>query len=85
LLGIAGLDPLRDEALLYAKLLSEAGVPTETRLFKGVPHAFRRFGSALKASQDWDDCVEQGLHWCLSKPKATGKFDVKVFDADSSA
>ncbi|EAT77288.1 hypothetical protein HBH56_186170 [Parastagonospora nodorum] len=76
--GIAGLDPLRDEALLYAKLLSEANVPTETRLFKGVPHGHRRFGDALKASKHWDDCVEEGILWVLSKPQATGKFEVKL-------
>ncbi|KAJ4319969.1 hypothetical protein N0V94_003639 [Neodidymelliopsis sp. IMI 364377] len=76
--GIAGLDPLRDEALLYAKLLSEENVPTEITLFKGVPHGHRRFGKALKASDHWDECVDQGILWALSKPQATGKFDVKV-------
>jgi acetyl esterase/lipase len=76
--GIAGLDPLRDEALLYAKLLSESNVPTEIRLFKGVPHGHRRFGDALKASKHWDDCIEEGILWVLSKPEATGKFDVKL-------
>lgn len=76
--GIAGLDPLRDEALLYAKTLAEANVPTEIRLFKGVPHGHRRFGKALKASDDWDQCVDEGILWVLSKPTATGKFDVKV-------
>jgi len=76
--GIAGLDPLRDEALLYAKLLSEAGVPTDIRLFKGVPHGHRRFGDALRASKHWDDCIEEGIQWVLTKPKATGKFEVKL-------
>lgn len=76
--GIAGLDPLRDEALLYAKLLAEAGVPTEVRLFKGVPHGFRRFGSALKASADWDKAVEDGIAYARKKPAASGKFDIKV-------
>jgi acetyl esterase/lipase len=76
--GIAGLDPLRDEALLYAKLLSEAGVPTEVRLFKGVPHGFRRFGPALSASAQWDKAVEDGIAWVHEKPAATGKFDIKV-------
>lgn len=76
--GIAGLDPLRDEGLLYAKLLSEANVPTETRLFKGVPHGHRRFGDALKASKHWDDCIEEGILWTLSKPQASGKFEVIV-------
>lgn len=76
--GIAGMDPLRDEALLYAKLLSEAGVPTDITLFKGVPHSYRRFGKALKASEHWDECVDGGILWVLSGPKATGKFDVKL-------
>jgi acetyl esterase/lipase len=76
--GIAGLDPLRDEALLYAKLLAEADVPTDITLFKGVPHGHRRFGDALKASKHWDDCVEDGILWVLSSPQATGKFDVKL-------
>jgi acetyl esterase/lipase len=76
--GIAGLDPLRDEALLYAKLLTEANVPTEIRLFKGVPHGHRRFGDALKASKHWDECVEEGILWALSKPEATKKFEVKI-------
>ncbi|OAL51449.1 alpha/beta-hydrolase [Pyrenochaeta sp. DS3sAY3a] len=76
--GIAGLDPLRDEALLYAKLLAEANVPTEIRLFKGVPHGHRRFGKALKASDHWDQAVDEGILWALSKPAATGKFNVKV-------
>lgn len=76
--GIAGLDPLRDEGLLYAKLLSEAKVPTITRLFKGVPHGHRRFGKALKASDDWDQTIFDGINFVLSNPTATGKFEVNV-------
>ncbi|KAF1957667.1 alpha/beta hydrolase fold-3 domain-containing protein [Byssothecium circinans] len=76
--GIAGLDPLRDEALLYAKTVAEAGVPTDIRVFKGVPHGFRRFGNALKASAEWDRTLEEGIWWAIGKPKATGRFDVKV-------
>lgn len=76
--GIAGLDPLRDEALLYAKKLAEANVPTDIMLFKGVPHGHRRFGKALKASDHWDECVDKGILWALSKPQATGKFMVNV-------
>ncbi|KAF2128693.1 alpha/beta-hydrolase [Dothidotthia symphoricarpi CBS 119687] len=76
--GIAGLDPLRDEALLYAKLLAETNVPTEITVFKGVPHGHRRYGKALKASDHWDECVDEGISWVLSKPASTGKFTVKV-------
>lgn len=76
--GIAGLDPLRDEGLLYAKMLAEAGVPTDVSLFKGVPHGFRRFGDQLGACARWDEVVERGILWALEKPMASGKFEVKV-------
>jgi acetyl esterase/lipase len=76
-IGIAGMDPLRDEALLYAKSLAEANVPTEIRLFKGVPHGYRLFAQ-LKASKDWDECVNEGILWALERPKPTGKFHVKL-------
>ncbi|KAF2750397.1 alpha/beta hydrolase fold-3 domain-containing protein [Sporormia fimetaria CBS 119925] len=76
--GIAGLDPLRDEGLLYAKLLAEAQVPTDVHLFKGIPHGARRFGDQLKANRKWDEVHQQGILWALSKPKATGKFEIKA-------
>ncbi|KAL2136179.1 hypothetical protein VTI74DRAFT_5057 [Chaetomium olivicolor] len=63
--GIAGLDPLRDEGLLYAKMLTESGVPTDVHLFKGVPHGFRRFGEKLSASEKWDEVMENGIRWAL--------------------
>ncbi|KAF9874365.1 alpha beta hydrolase fold-3 domain containing protein [Colletotrichum karsti] len=76
-LGIAGLDPLRDEGLLYAKHLTEAGVPTDVHIFKGVPHGFRRFGDKLSESKHWDDVVDNGIKWALTKPAATGEFVIR--------
>ncbi|KAK0648298.1 Alpha/Beta hydrolase protein [Cercophora newfieldiana] len=75
--GVAGLDPLRDEGLLYAKLLAESGVPTDVSLFRGVPHGFRRFGEKLSESKRWDSVVETGISWALSGPEA-GEFVVKT-------
>ncbi|KAH8897964.1 alpha/beta-hydrolase [Thozetella sp. PMI_491] len=76
--GIAGLDPLRDEGLLYAKMLTEAGVATDINLFQGVPHGFRRFGEKLSACERWDEVMENGIRWALNKPQATGEFNVKT-------
>ncbi|MFE5857605.1 alpha/beta hydrolase [Streptomyces sp. NPDC056500] len=39
-ISTAGLDPLRDEGLLYGLRLSQAGVPTEVHNFPGAFHAF---------------------------------------------
>jgi acetyl esterase len=36
----AELDPLRDQADLYAARLGEANVPVELRRFEGIPHGF---------------------------------------------
>ncbi|CAK7564048.1 MAG: hypothetical protein SEPTF4163_001931 [Sporothrix epigloea] len=78
--GICGLDPLRDEGLLYAKLLTEkAGVPTDVHLFRGVPHGFREFDpDKLSVSRDWDATMVNGIVWALSKPAASNKFDIQV-------
>ncbi|KAG5914543.1 hypothetical protein E4U42_000438 [Claviceps africana] len=66
--GIAGLDPLRDEALLYSELLAEAGVPTDTYVFPGMPHGFRLFTQACQ-SKRWDAILAHGVTWALSKPE----------------
>ncbi|CAK4026369.1 AB hydrolase superfamily [Lecanosticta acicola] len=76
--GIAGLDPLRDEAILYAKLLAENGVATNVHLFKGVPHGFRRFGGKLTASAHWDQVLHDGIRWALNNPSPGGLFNVTV-------
>ncbi|KAG7102408.1 AB hydrolase superfamily protein B1A11.02 like [Verticillium longisporum] len=74
--GVAGLDPLRDEGLLYSQLLAEAGVPTDTYVFEGVPHGFRRFGD-LSQSKRWDSVLAHSVGWSLSQPKAN-EFLVKT-------
>ncbi|KIX97710.1 uncharacterized protein Z520_06488 [Fonsecaea multimorphosa CBS 102226] len=61
----AGMDPLRDEALLYADKLKRNGVPTKVHVFPGLPHGFRRF-ETLKASRRWDEVIVEGIQWCLS-------------------
>ncbi|KAM3420434.1 hypothetical protein BST61_g3707 [Cercospora zeina] len=78
--GIAGLDPLRDEALLYAKFLAEHGVATDVHVFKGVPHGFRRFGEKLALSADWDKVMHDGVRWALSHPPANLEMVVNVHE-----
>ncbi|KAF4989382.1 hypothetical protein FGRMN_9151 [Fusarium graminum] len=77
-LGIAGLDPLRDESILYGQKLVEAGVPTDVQVFSGLPHGFRRFGDQLTESKRWDAVMENGIKWALSNPAPTGKFEIKL-------
>ncbi|KAF4437907.1 hypothetical protein F53441_12913 [Fusarium austroafricanum] len=77
-LGIVGLDPLRDEALLYAKMLTEAGVPTDVNLFIGLPHGFRSYEEKLSASARWDKVIEDASHIMLFEAGA----DISARDDD---
>lgn len=38
-LQVCGLDPLRDDGLIYEKVLRQAGTDTGTNVYKGLPHA----------------------------------------------
>ncbi|KAI5923498.1 Alpha/Beta hydrolase protein [Camillea tinctor] len=75
--AVAGLDILRDEGLLYAETLSEAGVPTDIHMFPGLPHSFAMFPE-LSEVQRWNRVMDEGISWILSKPIATGRFDIKL-------
>ncbi|KAJ9604898.1 hypothetical protein H2200_010287 [Cladophialophora chaetospira] len=75
--GIAGNDPLRDEGILYGKLLADNGVPTNIHVFKGVPHGFRRFGEKLSVSKEYDAVIEEGIRWALTKPSTSAPFIVQ--------
>ncbi|KAL4804104.1 Alpha/Beta hydrolase protein [Aspergillus unguis] len=76
--GVAGRDILRDEGLLFAKFLAENGVPTQTNVFKGVPHGFRRYGNKLSVCEKWDEVMAEGVKWALSSP-AAGPFEIHAF------
>ncbi|KAI1611661.1 Alpha/Beta hydrolase protein [Exophiala viscosa] len=77
-LGIAGSDPLRDEGLLYGKLLAENGVPTTIHVFQGLPHGFRRFGEKLSACAVWDDVMEDGIRQALKRPPRSMEYKIQV-------
>jgi len=50
-LQICGLDPLRDEGLLYERLLREQGIPTKLDIYPGVPHGFDALLPGLTAAK----------------------------------
>ena len=49
--AICGMDPLRDDAIIYEKYLREAGVETDGRIYPGLPHCWWSMLPHLKASE----------------------------------
>lgn len=79
---VAGLDPLRDDGLIYEKVLSENGVPTRLDVYKGMPHGF--FGSLMTHLKQGRKChinTIAGFGWLLKKDVDLEKTkeDIKEF------
>lgn len=61
---ITGLDPLRDEAFLYEKLLKEKNTTTKADVYPGLPHTFWTF-PGLRSSASWMVDTVNGVKWLL--------------------
>jgi acetyl esterase len=57
----AELDPLRDQAELYAARLGQAGVPVDLRRFDGVPHGFFSKADRFDAGAEAQEVVASAL------------------------
>ncbi|KAF8257598.1 Alpha/Beta hydrolase protein, partial [Lactarius quietus] len=68
---ICGLDPIRDHAFLYDRLLREAGCKTYVKVYPGLPHVFHMSYPTLKASEQYQSDVRAGLRWLLNGGKDT--------------
>lgn len=65
---IDGLDPLRDEGLIYATMLEEDnGIKTRVEVYPGQPHGHWGFFPFLKASAKFRKEQVQGFGWLLGK------------------
>ncbi|EMD41269.1 hypothetical protein CERSUDRAFT_42664 [Gelatoporia subvermispora B] len=64
---VTGLDPVRDDALLYGRLLKESDVPTKIEVYPGVPHLFPFWFPTIGQAKKWEEDLEDGLRWLLHK------------------
>ncbi|KAI0370639.1 hypothetical protein BV20DRAFT_1121315, partial [Pilatotrama ljubarskyi] len=62
---VFGLDPLRDEGLLYVRLLREAGVDVRLDTYLGCPHGFNMVFPEAKAAVKVDEDLRAGIDWLL--------------------
>lgn len=64
---VCGMDPLRDEGLIYESTLRENGVTTKIDVYPGVPHAFEAFFPQLSVSAKALEDREKGFAWLFGK------------------
>lgn len=63
---LAGIDPLRDEGLIYERVLrEESGVETRLDLYKGLGHYFWTNWPGLEASRGFVEDTVKGVRWLL--------------------
>lgn len=65
---IDGLDPLRDEGIIYERVLREEyGIKTKMYVYPGLPHGHFGFFPFLKASEKFRKEQVEGMGWLLGK------------------
>lgn len=64
-LQVCGMDPPRDEALIFDDMLKEAGVSTRLDLYAGLPHCFWLTYKELPQSKAWCNDTLNGFAWLL--------------------
>jgi acetyl esterase/lipase len=62
---VGGLDPLRDEAVLYDRVLREAGVLTRFELYGGFGHMFWTNWPEMERSKMFVEDTLRGVRWLL--------------------
>jgi acetyl esterase/lipase len=65
---VCGQDPLRDDGLIYARVLQDAGIPTRLNIYPGVPHGFHAIYPQLTLAQKYEKDTIDGMSWLLKRP-----------------
>ena len=62
------MDPLRDDAIVYEKVLREEyGTKAKLTMYPGLPHGFWSIMPQLSASKQFLKDTEEGLRWLLEQ------------------
>ncbi|KAL8968426.1 MAG: hypothetical protein Q9183_002464 [Haloplaca sp. 2 TL-2023] len=65
---VCGKDVIRDDGLIYEKVLSDNGTKTRLNVYPGLPHCFWAFIPQHRVSKDFMVDVATGFAWLLGKP-----------------
>lgn len=65
---VSGMDPLRDEALIYEQVLREDyGIMTKLKMYPGTPHGFYNFFPSTNLAKKYQKDAVDGVEWLLAQ------------------
>ncbi|TVY68913.1 AB hydrolase superfamily protein B1A11.02, partial [Lachnellula suecica] len=64
---ICGLDPLRDEAIIYNDILKEEGVKTKVDFYPGLPHSFWSWWLDADFTKKYQEESLEAVKWLLEQ------------------
>lgn len=62
-----GMDPIRDDGILYEQALREEGVETKIDIYAGLPHCWWAILPQLESSKKYEHDIIEGLKWLLRR------------------